>query len=143
MVKLIAGLSGTGKTQHMLNDINIAVEKESGSLICIELKTSLRYDLNYKVRLIEYQAYQLEGSESLKAFISGLHAGNFDITHIYLKSVHRLLGSDDTALLSEFCAWCARFGAENGISFTMTARLDPAAVPSALRPFLEANAAAE
>ena len=61
MVKLIAGLSGTGKTQRMVNEINEAVERESGSLVCIELKTSLRYDLNYKVRLIEYQSYQLEG----------------------------------------------------------------------------------
>ena len=88
MVKLLAGLSGTGKTKRMLDEMNEAAEKEHGSLVCIELKTSLRYDLNYKVRLIEYQAYGLEGAESLKAFISGLHAGNFDITHVYLKSLH-------------------------------------------------------
>ena len=136
MVKLIAGLSGTGKTQQMVSEINEAVEKESGSLVCIELKTSLRFDLNYKVRLIEYQAYQLEGAESLKAFISGLHAGNFDISHIYLKSVHRLLGTDDAAVLAGFCGWCKSFGAENGISFTMTARLDPAAAPAALRTYM-------
>ncbi len=136
MVKLIAGLSGTGKTQQMVSEINEAVEKESGSLVCIELKTSLRFDLNYKVRLIEYQAYQLEGAESLKAFISGLHAGNFDISHIYLKSVHRLLGTDDAAVLAGFCGWCKKFGAENGISFTMTARLDPEHTPAALHSYM-------
>ena len=65
MVKLIAGLSGTGKTKKMLDEINEAVKHEQGSLVCIELKTSLRYDLNYKVRLIEYQTYALEGAESL------------------------------------------------------------------------------
>ena len=136
MVKLIAGLSGTGKTKRMLDEINEAVEKESGSLVCIELKTSLRYDVNYKVRLIEYQTYQLEGIASLKAFISGLHAGNFDITHIYLKSIHRLLATDDAEVMAEFCRWCQRFGEANGIRFTMTARLDPAAAPDALRPYL-------
>ncbi len=136
MVKLIAGLSGTGKTKRMLNEINEAVEKESGSLVCIELRTSLRYDVNYKVRLIEYQVYQLEGMTALKGFISGLHAGNFDITHIYLKSVHRLLGTDDPDVLAGFCGWCKSFGAENGISFTMTARLDPAAAPAALRTYM-------
>ncbi|MBR6120195.1 MAG: hypothetical protein IKQ04_07750 [Oscillospiraceae bacterium] len=136
MVKLIAGLSGTGKTQRMVNEINEAVEREGGSLVCIEQKTSLRFDLNYKVRLIEYQAYQLEGVESLKAFISGLHAGNFDITHVYLKSVHRLLGTDEPAVLAAFCDWCQAFGGENGIHFTMTARLDPAAAPEALRTYL-------
>jgi hypothetical protein len=136
MVKLIAGLSGTGKTQQMVAEINEAVEKEQGSLVCIELKTSLRYDLNYKVRLIEYQTYQLEGIASLKAFISGLHAGNFDITHLYLKSIHRLLGTDDPAVMADFCAWCEHFGQENGISFTMTARVDPEAAPAGLKKYM-------
>ena len=135
MVKVIAGLSGTGKTKQMLQSINEAVERESGSMICIELKTSLRYDLNYKVRLIEYQEYQLEGVEALKAFISGLHAGNFDISHIYLKSVHRLLGSDDPAVAAAFCDWCSNFGQKNSISFTMTARVDPETAPEALKKY--------
>ena len=136
MVKLIAGLSGTGKTKKMLDEINEAVKNEQGSLVCIELRTSLRYDLNYKVRLIEYQTYGLEGIESLKAFISGLHAGNFDISHVYLKSVHRLLATDDVNEMAAFCAWCERFGAANGISFTMTARIDPAAAPDALKAYM-------
>ena len=136
MVKLIAGLSGTGKTKRMLDEINEAVKNEQGSLVCIELKTSLRYDLNYKVRLIEYQPYGLEGAESLKAFISGLHAGNFDITHIYLKSVHRLLGTDDPKEMAAFCAWCEGFGTANGLSFTMTARLDPETAPDALKAYM-------
>ena len=136
MVKLIAGLSGTGKTQRMVNEINEAVQKENGSLVCIEQKTSLRFDLNYKVRLIEYQSYQLEGAASLKAFISGLHAGNFDITHIYLKSIHRLLGTDDAAVMTDYCDWCRDFGAQNGIHFTMTARLDPEAAPEALKGYM-------
>jgi hypothetical protein len=136
MVKLIAGLSGTGKTQKMLNEINEAVKKEQGSLVCIELRTSLRYDLNYKVRLIEYQAYHLEGVESLKAFISGLHAGNFDITHIYLKSLHRLLATDDAQVIADFCGWCEAFGAANGIHFTMTVRVDPETAPTALKAYM-------
>ncbi len=136
MVKLFAGLSGTGKTKRMLNEINEAVEKESGSLVCIELKTSLRYDVNYKVRLIEYQSYGLEGAESLKAFISGLHAGNFDITHVYLKSIHRLLATEDPQEMAAFCAWCERFGAANGINFTMTARVDPETAPEELKAYM-------
>ena len=136
MVKLLAGLSGTGKTRRMIEMINEAVQTESGSLVCIELKTSLRYDLNYKVRLIEYQTYELEGAEALKAFISGLHAGNFDITRVYLKSVHRLLATDAPEILADFCGWCERFGAANGIEFTMTARFDPETAPEALKRYL-------
>ena len=136
MVKLIAGLSGSGKTKVMIQAINEAVEKESGSLVCIEKGSKLRYDVNYKVRLIEYQDYQLEGVESLKAFISGLHAGNFDITHVFLKSIHTLLGTKDEAQMAAFCGWCEAFGEANAISFTMTARLDPENTLDGLKKYL-------
>ena len=135
MVKLYAGLSGSGKTRQMLSDIDEAVKHETGSLVCIEMKTSLRYDVNYKVRLIEYQVYGLEGSRALRGFISGLHAGNFDITHIYLKSIHRLLGTDDVDAMADFVAWCERFGKANNVSFTMTARVDPVGMPERLKQY--------
>ena len=116
MVKLYAGLSGSGKTKEMVRKLNEAVEHESGSVVCIERGNKLRYDVNYKVRLIEYQAYELEGAVALKAFISGLHAGNFDITHI--------------------CDWCRRFGEMNAVSFTMTASVDPATAPEELKQYM-------
>ena len=136
MVKLIAGLRGSGKTKHMLDALNEAIDRETGSLVCIELGNDMRYDVNYKVRLIEYQDYQLVGVDALKAFISGLHAGNFDITHIFLKSVHRLLDTDDCAVLQDFCDWCSSFGEKNGLNFTMTARLDPRDAPAALQAYM-------
>ncbi len=136
MVKLIPGLSGSGKTRRMINNINEALKEENGILVCIEKGNKLTYDLNYRVRLIEYGDYQLEGLESLKAFISGLHAGNFDITHVYLRSIHRLLGTDDPAAMTDFCDWCRAFGDKNQLSFTMTARIDPAVAPEALKRYI-------
>ncbi|MBQ2597867.1 MAG: ATP-binding protein [Oscillospiraceae bacterium] len=136
MVKLIAGLSGSGKTQEMLRCLNEAVEQEHGSVVCIEKGNKLRFDVNYKVRLIEYQTYELDGTDALKAFISGLHAGNFDITHIFLKSIHRLLGTDDAAEMTRFCDWCRRFGEANSVSFTMTARIDPALIPEEMKQYI-------
>jgi hypothetical protein len=136
MVKLYIGLSGSGKTKEMLHDVAEALEQEHGSVVCIEKGGKLRYDVNYKVRLIEYSDYQLEGVASLKAFISGLHAGNFDITHIFLRSIHRLLGTDEPAVMASFCAWCETFGAANGVNFTLTARIDPTLIPAELKKYL-------
>lgn len=136
MVKLFLGLSGSGKTKEMIRAINEAAENENGSVVCIEKHNKLRYDVNYKVRLISYIEYGMEGAEALKAFISGLHAGNFDISHIFLKSIHKLLGTDDMAQFAAFCDWCDAFGEKNGISFTMTATEDPAQAPEALKKYL-------
>ena len=55
MVKLIMGLKGAGKTAQLVQDINEAVKSETGSMVCIELGTKLRYDIDSRVRLIVYQ----------------------------------------------------------------------------------------
>ena len=135
MVKVFAGLSGSGKTKEMIRRINESAQNESGSVVCIETGSKLTYDIHYKVRLIEYGAYGLEGAEALKAFISGLHAGNFDITHIYLKSIHRLLGTKNGEQIAAFCDWCEVFGGKNQLSFTMTATIDPNEAPESLKKY--------
>ena len=92
MVKLIVGLKGAGQTKQMIRDINEAVKKETGSMVCIENGTKLRYDIDRRVRLIEYQDYKMDGSlDFLKGFISGLYASNFDVNHIFIDSFYKLL----------------------------------------------------
>lgn len=136
MVQVFLGLSGSGKTKEMIRAINETADNSNGSVVCIENGSKLRYDVNYRVRLIEYGVYGLQGADALKAFISGLHAGNFDITHIFIKSLHRLLGTEDGEKLAAFCDWCERFGSENGVDFSMTARQDPATAPESLKKYL-------
>lgn len=46
MVKLIMGLKGSGKTKQLVTDINEAVKNETGSMVCIEKGTKLRYDID-------------------------------------------------------------------------------------------------
>ena len=137
MVHVYLGLSGSGKTREMIRSINEAADSSNGSVVCIENGNKLRYDLNYRIRLIEYGVYGLQGVDQLKAFISGLHAGNFDITHIFIKSIHRLLGTDDGNQIADFCDWCQSFGEKNGIDFEMTARQDPNAAPDRLKKYWE------
>ena len=135
MVQVYLGLSGSGKTREMIRAINEAADQSNGSVVCIEKSNKLRYDVNYRIRLIEYGVYGLQGPDALKGFISGLHAGNFDITHIFIKSIHRLLGTDDGEAIADFCDWCANFEQQNGVSFAMTARQDPAVAPERLKKY--------
>lgn len=136
MVKLLLGLSGSGKTKTMIKAINEAAKNETGSVVCVEMHDKLRFDINYNVRLIQYKDYNLTGERALKGFISGLHAGNFDITHIFLKSIHRLIDTDDIEKMADFCEWCEEFGKKNNVSFTMTATEDPDTAPARLKKYL-------
>ena len=136
MVKVIMGLKGSGKTKQLVHDINAAVKNESGSMVCIEKGTKLRYDIDIRVRLIDYQEYMMGSLPFLKGFISGLHAGNFDISHIFIDSFYKLVENAGIAEVEDFILWCDKFGAANDLSFTVVVSEDPANAPETLKKYL-------
>ena len=80
MIHVIMGLKGSGKTKKMLDAIHAAVDAAHGDVVCIEYGKKLTYDVTYKVRLVDSKEYGIKSPEMLKGFLSGLHAGYFDIT---------------------------------------------------------------
>ena len=72
----------------------------------------------------------------LKGFISGLHAGNFDISHIFIDSFYKLVEKAGVAEVEDFILWCDKFGAANDISFTVVVSEDPANAPETLKKYL-------
>lgn len=136
MVKLIMGLKGSGKTKQLIQDINDSVKNETGSMVCIEKGTKLRYDIDIRVRLIDYQEYTMGSLTFLKGFISGLHAGNFDISHIFIDSLYKLIDNATMADVEDFLLWCEKFGGANDISFTVALSDDPANATELMRKYL-------
>ena len=80
MIHIIMGLKGSGKTKKLIDAIHAAVAEAHGDVVCIEYGKQLTYDVSYKVRLCNSKEYGISSPEMLKGFLSGLHAGNFDIT---------------------------------------------------------------
>ena len=125
MVRVIMGVKGTGKTKQMIELINTAVQSEHGNVVCIERGPKLTYDINYKIRLVEASQYDMKDFDFLKGFISGLYAGNYDITHIFIDSLTKIVPSEATDLaVEEFLDWLNDFGEDNGIKFTVTISAD-------------------
>ena len=135
MVNIMMGPEGSGKTKLLINAINNSVKHETGSMVCIEKGTKLRYDIDIRVRLIDYQEYSMGTLTFLKGFISGLHAGNFDITHVFIESLYKLIG-EDRATGEAFVAWCEEFGAANDMRFTITISDEPAQASEAMKKYL-------
>lgn len=93
MVKLIVGGTGTGKTKTIIELVNAAVKEEKGSVVCIAKGDKLKFDISYDARLVNISDYMVEGYKGLLGFVSGIHAGNYDITKIYIDSLYKLLDS--------------------------------------------------
>ena len=71
----------------------------------------------------------------LKGFLSGLHAGNFDITNVFIDNLYKTIGSD-VAAAEEFIAWCASFAADNNMEITITISEDPANLSEETKKYL-------
>ncbi len=135
MVKLIMDVQGSGKTKDLIASINESVKQENGSVVCIEKGNTLRYDIHYRVRLIDIDEYHAEGLAFLKGFISGLHAGNFDISRIFIDSLSKMLGADGDKA-EEFCQWCEQFSKQNAVDFTITISADPEQASEGMKKYL-------
>lgn len=135
MIHVIMGLKGTGKTKKLIDAIHAAVAEAHGDVVCIEYGRKLTYDVTYKVRLVDSQEYGICSSEMLKGFISGLHAGNFDITDVFIDNLYKTIGSDKAAA-EEFVAWCAKFAADNSMEITITISEDPANTSESMKQYM-------
>lgn len=135
MVKVIMGLSGSGKTKQLINSINEAIASESGSMVCIEKGNKLTFDIDYRVRLIDSGDYKMGNYTFLKGFISGLHAGNFDVSHVFIDGLYKVSGSADVAETEDFLNWCQSFGLVNNLKFTIIVSDDPEKMPEGVKKF--------
>ncbi|MBR5381215.1 MAG: hypothetical protein IK136_01200 [Oscillospiraceae bacterium] len=124
MVKVIMGVKGSGKTKRLIELIQTAVKEEHGSLVCIERKPQLTYDIPHTVRLVTASDYGISSYEVMKGFICGLHAGNYDITHIFIDNLFKILGVTFDERTEEFLAWCEEFSNHENVNFTMTVSAD-------------------
>lgn len=136
MVKVIAGRKGAGKTKMLIDLVNKAVEEESGNVVCIERDNGLMFDIPYSVRLVKASDYGFGGYEFLEGFISGLHAGNYDITHIFIDGLFKIAKNENMNEAEGFLNWCDRFGEKEKVKFTMTVSADVSVMTEGVKRYL-------
>ena len=135
MIHVIMGLKGSGKTKKLIDSINQAVASANGDVVCIEYGKKLTYDVNYRARLVDSKEYGISNLDMLKGFLSGLHAGNFDITNVYIDNLYKTIGAD-RATGEEFILWCAEFAEANNMNITITVSDDAAGASDAVKAYL-------
>ena len=135
MIHVIMGLKGSGKTKRLVSAIKEAAQSARGDVVCIEFGKQLTYDLPHKVRLVDSKEYGIDNADKLKGLLSGLHAGNYDITNVYIDNLYKTIGTD-RATGEEFLLWCAKFAETNLMEITVTVSDDPAQASEEIKAFL-------
>ena len=136
MVRLIMGVKGSGKTKQLIEMINNTAKVEPGNVVCIEANNNMMYDIHYRIRLIDAQEYKLNNAEAFRGFISGLYAGNYDISHVFIDNLCKAIGTEIGHETEAFLNWLDSFGERNNIKFTVTISGEPEAATEGMKKFM-------
>ena len=96
----------------------------------------MMFDIHYQIRLIDAKEYQLGSKDAFRGFVSGLYAGNYDISHVFVDNLAKIAASSDLAEVEKFLHWLDRFSEENCVKFTVTLSLDESMATEDMRSYL-------
>ena len=88
MVKVLAGLKGSGKTKKMIQMANDRVETASGSIVFINKNHRLIYDLKYQIRVVCMEDYpNITNIDEYVGFLYGIISSDHDIEVIFIDGI--------------------------------------------------------
>ncbi len=136
MVKLIVGKKGTGKTKKLIYLANEAVENSNGDVVVIEKGAKLTYDVTHKARLIDTEQYSITGYDAFFGFLSGLCAGNYDVTDVLVDSTFKIGGTNFDEF-ADFIEKINTLSAKTDTQFTFLVSADEKDLPQSLSAVAE------
>ena len=135
MVQLIVGHKGSGKTKAMVEMANRAVKESKGNVVVVEKDVRLTYEISSQARLVYSDAYAISGYDAVYGFITGLLAGNYDITHIYVDPIFKMCGRDFEAF-TQMVNRLETLPAAKEVTIVFTLSCEPEDLPYHLRDML-------
>ncbi len=135
MVTLLTGKKGSGKTKKLIELAKEAVEKSNGNVVLIEKGQKLTYNLPYSVRLVDSDAYDVKGCDALLGFISGICAGNYDVTDIFVDSTLKITGTD-ASVTEALVAELKKLSAAAETNFVVSISAGEDEIPAAVQEFV-------
>ena len=139
MVRLIMSGKGEGKTKQLMDIMTAAAETDNGCMVCIEAARSISFNLRHQTRMIDAGEYSLGNFEALRGFISGLYAGNYDISQIFIDNLLKIVKNAETKDIEKFLIWMDSFGESCGIKFTVTVSADPEQATDVMKNFMDST----
>ena len=129
------GLKGSGKTKRLIEMVNAALQEESGAVVVIEKDKKLTFDIPYQARLVFASDYSIGTVEFFKGLLSGLHAGNYDITHIFIDNFVKMMPGVTEQDIEEFLVWLDAFSQKESVNFTVSMTLNPDEVSDKIKSY--------
>ena len=135
MIKLLVGVKGTGKTKTLIAAVGQALETSKGYVVCIEKGATLRHEISYKVRLVNTDDYLIDNAAALGGLVSGILAGNSDVTDLFIDGTRKICGYDMVAL-DKFLADLEKVTRDTNVNITITISVAPEDATETMKKYL-------
>lgn len=135
MIKLVIGLKGTGKTKYLMDSIDEAAKESNGCVVAIERGENMRFDIDHDVRLIDIDEYDISDFNAFYGFLSGLVAGNYDISNIFIDATFKIGGRDYDAF-SKMIDKLKRLSEDFNVDFMFAASCEKEDLPEKMHKYV-------
>lgn len=135
MIQIIYGAIGTGKTKRILNMANSTAENIKGSIVFLDDDKNYMYDLKNTIRFIDVTEFPDMTPESFIGFIYGMAAQDFDIEHIFIDGLLRIMRRP-IETLEPMLDTLRDFADARGITITFSISGPNSDAPDFIKPFI-------
>lgn len=133
MVELLIGKKGSGKTKTLIEKVNAAAMVANGDIVYICKDMSDIYDIKSKVRMCETSPFNMASYNDLLFFIGGIISGNYDITHIFIDGIFKVVNSDNLNGAEEFLERIQSISNKYEVSFVISMSIDEDNAPDYIK----------
>lgn len=121
MINIIAGSKGTGKTKKIINSANDLLAVCKGDVVFLSTTTRYRTDIKPQIKFIDTVEQEIKTKEVLIGFIKGMLSANYDIEHIFIDGIYKMMGvSIDSPEMAEMFMVLEKLNVTSGAKFTLT-----------------------
>lgn len=135
MIQIIYGPKGTGKTKIMLEKLDQACEVAKGDIVFITNKRFNTVKINFKVRCVYTEEFEVMQLDAFSGFVKGLLAGNADIEYIFIDGLCKMTGYE-TQNVDAFIKTIEKLEKEYGFKAIMSVSMDEATIPESAKNYL-------
>jgi len=133
LINIIYGSKGSGKTKQIIDMANAAVESAKGSIVYITDTMNHSRSVNNGARYVITNDYDITDGKTLKGFIAGMLAGNYDIEHVFIDGAARIAKSKIAGIRPVILFMEKRAD----VTFTLTVSADLPDIPAFIKKHIK------
>ena len=136
MINVIIGEKGTGKTARLIDAVHTAEKAATGSVVFINKGKRHVLDLSHNVRLVDTEEYGVASYDAFYGFVCGILSQNYDIAHIFIDSITKIV-NDDMVALESFLDKINVVAEQNNAEIQIILSMNPADASDGIKKYVK------